>query len=38
VTQGIASFAVERVELTPQHGLEFGDRHFHLEIGRHVVV
>src|SRR5438874_12808906 len=28
---------IERVELTPQHRLEFGNRRLHLKIGRDVV-
>src|ERR1700730_7973824 len=31
------TLTVERVELTPQHRFEFGNRHFHLEVGRYIV-
>ena len=31
------ALAVQRVELTPQHRLEFGNRNLHFEIGRDVV-
>jgi hypothetical protein len=32
------ALAVEGVELTPQHRLEFRDGYLHLEIGRDIVV
>ena len=31
------TLTVERVELTPQHRFEFGNRDFHLEIGWYIV-